>query len=718
MSKPLLQLVMIVKNSGKEIIRMLEASKPFIDNWTILDTGSTDGTQERIKEVLKGVPGNLYEEPFVDFSYSRNRALDLAGKKCEWNIMLDDTYEIRNGKELRLFLKKKTKKVNSVLMFVNDEKNKYPSLRLSRSSCGYRYKYRIHEYLDAKNPTVLDENISFLFDFSTDFMKQRTSERQLSDYKMLKEDFEKNPRDQRLCYYLAVTCRNLGRYTESNAYYNKIIDEDNDMEDKNESEIYDSHLALFYYKLNNENNITEDDILKFVKKYPNHIDVINIAVIYYYQEKKYEDAFFYASKYYSYTDKQINDKIQLYNKSLENEILFGYINLAILTNRINLAIELLKKTLAEYPDSIPFNNIKNAITLPYILPKNLEKKVFVINAGGKGFVKWDPEKITNTNVSGSEIMAINMAEQFVNFGFRSFVFGNFNFERKVVNDVEYINYDMFIEFCNNYVIDLLIASRTSENIYYSHSVKQVYLWLHDIDICSAFKGYVMQTHKDKFKKVLCLTEWHKKFMCENKGIKEDMVHVTRNGIKIERFLNINDSVKKQPLRFIYSSCPKRGLDRLILLFPKIREKYPSAELYLFCLEDRINPNTFKLIKNTEGVIYNTRVSQEQLAIELKKSDIWLHPTNFLETYCITAVEAQMSEVLCVTSDIGSLSEIVGSRGITFPENTTDEDILKKLFFVIENPELKNKLVKNAKEWAMKQDIESLGKEWLKIFEEK
>ena len=48
MSKPLLELVMIVKDSGEDIIPMLKAAKPYIDNWTILDTGSTDNTMNLI----------------------------------------------------------------------------------------------------------------------------------------------------------------------------------------------------------------------------------------------------------------------------------------------------------------------------------------------------------------------------------------------------------------------------------------------------------------------------------------------------------------------------------------------------------------------------------------------------------------------------------------------------------------------------------------------
>jgi hypothetical protein len=48
----LLELVMIVKNSGEVLRKCLQSVKPYIDRWTILDTGSSDNTPEIIKEEL------------------------------------------------------------------------------------------------------------------------------------------------------------------------------------------------------------------------------------------------------------------------------------------------------------------------------------------------------------------------------------------------------------------------------------------------------------------------------------------------------------------------------------------------------------------------------------------------------------------------------------------------------------------------------------------
>ena len=50
-------LCMIVKDEARVIERCLASVLPLIDNWVIVDTGSTDGTQELIKYMLKDLVG-------------------------------------------------------------------------------------------------------------------------------------------------------------------------------------------------------------------------------------------------------------------------------------------------------------------------------------------------------------------------------------------------------------------------------------------------------------------------------------------------------------------------------------------------------------------------------------------------------------------------------------------------------------------------------------
>ena len=69
----ILELVMIVKNSGEILRTCLEENKKFIDYWTILDTGSTDNTIEIINETLNDIPGKLFHSEFTDFFLNKWR---------------------------------------------------------------------------------------------------------------------------------------------------------------------------------------------------------------------------------------------------------------------------------------------------------------------------------------------------------------------------------------------------------------------------------------------------------------------------------------------------------------------------------------------------------------------------------------------------------------------------------------------------------------------
>ena len=106
--QPLLSVVMIVKNEEAGLEATLESTRGYIDHYCLLDTGSTDATLHIVQSFYDSLPPtvshDLFEEPFVDFSTTRNRALQLTGQHTEFVLMMNGDDRLVGGAEMRRFL--------------------------------------------------------------------------------------------------------------------------------------------------------------------------------------------------------------------------------------------------------------------------------------------------------------------------------------------------------------------------------------------------------------------------------------------------------------------------------------------------------------------------------------------------------------------------------------------------------------------------------------
>ncbi len=89
-------MITMFKNESRVMRRMLESCAPYIDFWVIQNNGSTDGTDQIVRDFFEEVkiPGVLYdvEEGWVGFGWNRDhliRTCQSIDHDCDWILKMD-----------------------------------------------------------------------------------------------------------------------------------------------------------------------------------------------------------------------------------------------------------------------------------------------------------------------------------------------------------------------------------------------------------------------------------------------------------------------------------------------------------------------------------------------------------------------------------------------------------------------------------------------------
>lgn len=212
----LLGLVLIVRDEADRVRAALDAYRPIVDDVTILDTGSADGTQDVVRAAIAGgLRGQLHEAPFVDFSSARNRALDLHGERTTFTLMVnvDLLQGDGDGEALRGFLADRVGDAYGAYR-VRIMPGCYYQTLVLRSAARWRYVGRTHEVAvappgAAAEPGPIVPGVAVVFDRSRrspDAWRRRW----LRDVDLLQADLTDRPGDPRATFYLAQTWECLG----------------------------------------------------------------------------------------------------------------------------------------------------------------------------------------------------------------------------------------------------------------------------------------------------------------------------------------------------------------------------------------------------------------------------------------------------------------------------------------------------------------------------
>ncbi|WP_399208258.1 glycosyltransferase [Streptomyces sp. SLBN-118] len=210
--KPSVCLCMIVKNEANVIERCLASVRDLVDTWVISDTGSTDGTQKLIRTALDGIPGELHEEPWVDFGHNRSQNIRHALGKADYLLLLDADHVVRQkGRLPRL--------TADSYMLRHEGALEYRIKRLVRGDIPWRYEGVTHEYLTADSE-VTQQNLDALVieDYADGGSRHDKFER---DARLLSAELERDPANTRTVFYLAQTMRDMGETAEAITLYER-----------------------------------------------------------------------------------------------------------------------------------------------------------------------------------------------------------------------------------------------------------------------------------------------------------------------------------------------------------------------------------------------------------------------------------------------------------------------------------------------------------------
>ena len=703
----LIHLCIMVKNGGNQFEEMLKQNLPIIDCWTILDTGSTDSTIEIINRVLVGKKkGQLYQEPFVNFRDTRNRCLDLAGKKCKYTLMLDDTYIVKNNLRDFLHLVRGDQFSDSFSMYIKSDDSEYVSNRIVKTDRNLRYKYKIHEVITDKNNinVIVPMTQSNILDYRCDYMETRTMNRKQYDIQLLLEELEEDPDDPRHLYYLGQTYNVIEDFEKSYEYFIKRINHPKEgfLQEKIDACFEAARSANF--KLNKPWKLCEELYLKAYEMDKTRPDSLYFLGVHYNEEKNYEKAFFYFKEAFR-VGYPIHAQYSL-KPTLSFHFLPKFLTLlcyifedfSLGLNATTLYLKNNQPDADKYSEMVSWHKIfENLVKMPPLIAPNslIENEKNMMNAVSKpyicfvadgGFEPWTGRDILTKGVGGSETYIIEMARYIQAQGMYQVVVFCKCLNSDIFEGVIYNHLDQYFSFVRENLVNTCFVSRFSEYlpVAFKSRVENVYLVLHDLTP----SGCVIPMDP-KLKKVFCLSEWHVEYMSAQFPQLKHLLTPFYYGIDVDKFGGNHSKISLgQSFKFIYSSFPNRGLLQLLKMWRRIYSAEPRASLHIYSDVNGKWVNSVakeemdqirKLLEmynekpNKMNIYYYGWVSKKELADAWISSDIWFYPCTFAETFCLTALEAALTKTFAITSNLAALNNTVGNRGILIPGDASTEE---------------------------------------------
>lgn len=301
--------------------------------------------------------------------------------------------------------------------------------------------------------------------------------------------------------------------------------------------------------------------------------------------------------------------------------------------------------------------------------------LITIHCGGLPF---NGDTIKTKSLGGSETAAYYVAKELAARGHRVTIFTNSQ-EEGAFDNVKYVWAghstehaplgERFHFYASNTPTDVMMIQRQPGAFVHRFQSKINVVWLHDLALFR--QRPLAASGLWSIDSVFCVSEWHKKQVCEVYGFDEKLVRTVTNGVDLKLYegeMKYKLPKRQDEISLIYSSRPERGLEHHIRpggIMDRLWEIDKRFRLYV-CNYDNVPPHMaemyrafYERIQQMPNVLALGNLTKQQLADAMRQCDALVYPTEFEEVSCITAMEAMAAGLPFVASDIGALAETCG-----------------------------------------------------------
>ena len=366
--------------------------------------------------------------------------------------------------------------------------------------------------------------------------------------------------------------------------------------------------------------------------------------------------------------------------------------------------------------------------------------------------KWDARNWVENGIGGSEYSMLKLAYKLQNKGYDVTVAGDVQlgwlWGVKWVNEDALKNnrgprglneahdvrvkdhYDIVVG--NNYIS--FIKHLEAVNI----SFDKAYFWMHNEDYYKWYKGEELNEYKSyfkhpKLKAIIGVSKFHANILKENASKLFDYTpHEAHTYIRsIDNAIDLDDYTewKNEPIeidtdnkvkgRVIWSSSPDRGLDMILSNWSDWKAKRPDLSLVVCSPPYSVDWLDKKMLKGLKDVEWKANLCPLDLKREIAKAEYWIYCSDYVETYCISALEMMMGKVKIMTTGTGNIMSLIGNgdRGeiCTMDPDTVINDLLNDINKPLYNTRQTNK-VNKAATWARNENWDNRVNEWIEMID--